>query len=205
MSSDTPQKSRWTRPLLIGSIVLNLFLIGLIGGHMFMREAGRSDAGRPDNGQRGMRHMSEDLSDSGRATIKQVMDNHAEDIRALWRLLRDQRVILSDQLAADQLDDAAIATTLNEIRRIDSAIQEQFHAATLEIAHQLPAEERRKLNLRWRKTDRDGRHILSLGMARGGGKGDRQDPGCPQPHGMPPDGGHNEHSGEMPPPPPPGP
>lgn len=152
------RRRRWLGIGLAVSLGLNLLLIGfvvaravypvprMLGPHMTLY------------------HAAEELSPESRDIVRRVMKARSDDFHAHVRGLKQERRRLNELMMTERLDEAAVAQSLREIRRHNAAIQEEIHAATLEIARQLSADERKRLNLRlgeyWRK------HKKTRGMHR---------------------------------------
>lgn len=128
---------------LILSLALNLLLISFVAGRALFPEP------RLVGPHVALHHATEELSPEAQELVRSTMRAHGQDLRAHMRELRREKARLQEILAADPLDEAALTAVLQEIRQHNGAIQEEIHEATLEIARQLPPEERQHLNLRW--------------------------------------------------------
>lgn len=146
-----PKKRSAFKWLLLASLAVNVFMGGILIGHAYSN--GLSHFFRPS---RPASYLTQDLSPDSRAIAKKVFEAHAPRIHELWRALREERKILQDRFGAEPFNEAEARQALAEMGRLDSLIQAEFHTATIEIARQLPAEERRKLNLRWKREHRSG-------------------------------------------------
>jgi uncharacterized membrane protein len=118
-----PRKSNGRRWLAFGffaSLVVNLFLIGLIlgrvlhpdflfGGGEYAREFGPV-AGRV------IQHLVAHLNDSDRQTVLDELKSHGDSFAALNRDLREQRQTLMRLLKADDFDRKAVDDALVELR-----------------------------------------------------------------------------------------
>lgn len=141
--TDRSGRARHMKLLLILSLALNLLLISFVAGRALFPEP------RLVGPHVALHHATEELSPQAQEIVRNTMKAHGKDLRAHVRELRREKARLQELLAADPLDEAAVAEALHEIHRHNGAIQEEIHKATLEIARQLSAEERQHLNLRW--------------------------------------------------------
>ncbi|MDA5194704.1 periplasmic heavy metal sensor [Govanella unica] len=145
-----PKKSSALKWPLVASLAVNLFLGGILIGHVYSEGLSHFfKQSRPTP------YMTQDLSPDARAVAKTVFAAHAPRVHELWKELREERKILQNRFSAEDFDEAEAQKALAEMGRLDSLIQAEFHKATLEIARQLPPEERRKLNLRWKREQRE--------------------------------------------------
>ena len=147
-----PKKSNGRRWLAIGffvSLVINLFLVGLIlgrilhpgflfGGGMYVREFGPM-AGRI------VQHLVAHLDDSDRQTVLDELKGHADSISALNQGLREQRQTLMRLLKADSFDRKAVDDPWAELRRRNDALQEAMETAIADAVEKLPASARKQL------------------------------------------------------------
>lgn len=172
---------RWA---LLASLAVNLFLGGLLIGHVYS-----DDIAHFFKHRREVNYVVRDLSPQSQTIVRDVLEAHSDRMHALWHELKEQRRKLKGLLDQPRVDEAAAQATFAEMRRIDGLIQAEFHAATLEIARQLPVEERRKLNLRWKRDPQGGRDQGPVrmmppprerdGRERDGPHGDRHGDGPP--------------------------
>lgn len=145
-------RPQWMKIALILSVALNLLLVSFVAGRVLFPEP------RLVGPHVALHHATEELSPEAQEIVRQTMRAHRQELRAHVRALRGEKAALQELLGAEPLDEAAIAAVLREIRRHNGAIQEEIHAATLEIARQLPPEERQHLNLRWGEHLRKHKH-----------------------------------------------
>lgn len=158
---DQTGRARRMKILLILSLALNLLLISFVAGRALFPEP------RLVGPHVALHHATEELSPEAQEIVRKTMKAHGKDLRAHVRELRREKARLQELLAAEPLDETAIAGVLDEIRHHNGAIQEEIHKATLEIARQLPAEERQHLNLRWGEHLRKHKYKRDMSGARG--------------------------------------
>ena len=147
-----PRKSNGRRWLAFGffaSLVVNLFLVGLIlgrvlhpgflfGGGALVQEFGPM-AGRV------IQHLVAHLDDSDRQTVLDELKSHAGSIAALNQSLRDQRQTLMRLVKADNFDRKAVDDALVELRRRNDALMEAMETAIADAVEKLPASARKQL------------------------------------------------------------
>jgi uncharacterized membrane protein len=140
---------RWLAFGFFASLVVNLFLVGLIlgrilhpgflfGGGAYVQEFGPM-AGRV------IQHLVAHLADSDRQTVLDQLKSHADSIAALNQSLREQRQTLMRLLKADNFDRKAVDDALVELRRRNDALQEAMETAIADAVEKLPASARKQL------------------------------------------------------------
>ncbi|HEY8351963.1 MAG TPA: periplasmic heavy metal sensor [Sphingomonadales bacterium] len=144
------------RIVLVLSLALNLLLLGFLAARALFPEP------RLVGPHVALHHAMEELSPEAQEVVRNTMRAHGKNLRAHMRELRQAKAELQDLLGTDPLDEAAVADVLRQIRRHNGAIQEEIHEATLEIARELPVDERRHLNLRWGEHIRKHEHRREL-------------------------------------------
>lgn len=152
MTTEQGSKKRSLLKWLLVSLTVNLFLGGILAGHIYSR--GFQHLISP---QRPAPHMMRDLSPDSRHIVHDVFKGHSARVKALARELREEREDLQQLFGTEPFDEERARLLLAEIGRLDGLVQAEMHAATIEIARQLPAEERHKLNVRWKREHRPDR------------------------------------------------
>lgn len=135
----TRRTLRWIGGALALSLAINLFA----GGYMIGRFVNDPDQFRGPHPR--FYQMARDLSPEGKAVVKAVVQEHLKPLRkdmAEMRALRDK---VQGLLLTEEMDLAELEATLNQMRQHNSAVQDGIHRATLDVARQLPADERGKL------------------------------------------------------------
>jgi uncharacterized membrane protein len=77
--------------------------------------------------------------------VREVMQAHGKELREGRGELREKRHAVEDALRAEPFDAAALGAALAGLRQSTNAAQERMHAALVDLAKTLPAEERREL------------------------------------------------------------
>lgn len=132
--------------LLVGSVVLNVFMLGAIGGGAYQWFSTHRDlhgAGMP--GQRtALRFAADELSDARQQAFATALKAARKDGRDFAREGRDGRITVLDLLAAPQLDRAALDAALDRTRAADSALRGQVERSVVDFAATLTPDERVK-------------------------------------------------------------
>ena len=140
---------RWLAVGFFVSLVVNLFLVGLIlgrvlhpgflfGGGVYVREFGPV-AGRV------IQHLIGQLDDADRQSVMDQLKGHADDFTALNQNLREQRQTLVRLLRADSFDRKAVDDAFVELRRRNDALQAAMESAIADAVEKLPASARKHL------------------------------------------------------------
>ncbi|HDR8857978.1 periplasmic heavy metal sensor [Burkholderia territorii] len=132
--------------VLVGSIVLNVFMLGAIGGGAYQWLATHRDLhGAWLPGQRtALRFAADGLSDERQREFAAALKAARKDGRDFAREGRDGRITVLDLLAAPQLDRAAIDAALDRTRAADSALRAQVERSVVDFAATLTPDERAK-------------------------------------------------------------
>jgi uncharacterized membrane protein len=144
-----PNRRRWLAIGFFVSLVVNLFLAGLIlgrilhpeflfGGGAYVREFG------PVAGHV-IQHLIGQLDDADRQSVMDQLKGHADDFTALNQDLREQRQTLIRLLRADTFDRKAVDDALVELRRRNDALQAAMETAIADAVEKLPASARKHL------------------------------------------------------------
>ncbi|PWR18026.1 periplasmic heavy metal sensor [Zavarzinia compransoris] len=167
---------RWIIGLIVAltlSLAANLVVAGLILAHR----------GPPPPFNMGSPSAVEglfgELSPAGQEIVRETMRAARRDMRETVETLREARREVRRLMEAETLDKAALATTLERVRRLGDAVEQRMEAAFVEAAGQLSPEDRKRF--------RPGR---SDGGRSDGGRGDggRGDGGRRGGDGRGPDG-----------------
>ena len=153
----------WNRFLglaVIVSVVVNLLLAGFIigriipdhmpmSGYAFDRTApiqngpgGRERTAAMERGELNIELGARALSRSSRQVVRRVMQEHAESMRETIRMVRAKRREVLTLLVESPEDIGRIETVFNELADITAAAQKGSQYVVLEIAKQLPEDER---------------------------------------------------------------
>ena len=165
--------SRWRKavaPLLVASLMANLFLIGGVVGARFApdpapappveraaveraavdraaleRQASEPAAPRPRAAATPFRDAIAQLPVEERRIVNDGFAQRRQETRAARDRVTAARAKARDLMAADPLDAAALSAALAEMRAASAALQTITHMVMLDIGPRLGAETRRKL------------------------------------------------------------
>ena len=131
-----PKRRRWTRLVMVVSLVLTVFLIGLIGG--------RIAAGPPIAGPlfEDLPQLARALPDGDRRMARRTFLGAALDIRRSYLSLRDAREDVLTTLTADPFDPQALDAAFAQLRGRTSDVQAVVHDAITQIGRNLSPEGR---------------------------------------------------------------
>jgi uncharacterized membrane protein len=141
---------------LIGSLALNLAVIGAVGGAMWKwRHGGPAGSSLLFAGERFLR----DLPRERRDDLKDIIFRHRELKWQNWRDLRRARNAVASALRANPLDRPLLEKSIAEMQRLELAVREDFLPVFSEVAAALTLEERELFikSISWRRGGRDGR------------------------------------------------
>jgi uncharacterized membrane protein len=126
------------------SITANLWVLGTLMGEQ---------AGRPRHMERGlMRQMIGSVPPEVRLPLREQLKARRSEMRDTFRDMRDARRAVSEAIAAADYSDAALAEALSALRQQTDAAQALIHAAMVDTAGDLTAEQRQAWAKRqWRK------------------------------------------------------
>jgi uncharacterized membrane protein len=138
------------------SIGLNVFLGSFIAARVLHRRAemAHESGYGPFLGPRG---MMRDHKGPAADKVRDLMRRQGDTFRTERGRLRDAQLAVGTALAAEPFDAAALTRALGELRASTVRSQELMHASLVELARDLPAEQRRELA--------HGRRGLGRGMA----------------------------------------
>ena len=164
--SETPK--RRLPVLLIGSVILNSLLFGLlIGGGL---RAQGSTPPPPDRGERALvRGLERSLPENERAAVRDAMREAYRATRGERRTLRQARRSLREALAADPYDKSSVEQAFQALRQAEAASTQGLHEELARQFERLSPEQRAALS---RSMDRPPRR-----GPRGEGRGERRSEG----------------------------
>jgi uncharacterized membrane protein len=134
---------RW-KFLLVGSLVLNVFLLGAIAGGAYQWFAAHRPSGAAVAQQRALRFAAGDLSAERQEAFIDGLTEARREGRQFVREGREGRREVLRLLAAPQLDRAALDAALARTRAADSALRAQVESSVADFAASLTPEERVK-------------------------------------------------------------
>ncbi|MGT2472893.1 periplasmic heavy metal sensor [Paraburkholderia terrae] len=131
--------------LLVGSLVLNVFLIGGVAGgayQWFVAHGGATAATQPQ--PRALRFAAEGLSAERQQQFVDALKDARREARGYARDGREDRREVLRLLAAPQLDRAALDVALNRTREADIALRSRVEQSVADFAATLSPDERVK-------------------------------------------------------------
>jgi len=150
------------------SVALNLFFAGFVVARRLgqreppWREQGALEVDAPRHVMRALRHAG------GGEHARRALEAHRDEMRAEHRAMREARRAAAAALAAEPFDRAAVERALETVRARVADSQRTAHAVVVEVAAELPPQERARL--------------LSGPARRGGPHGGPGGPGRPWRH-----------------------
>ncbi|MCA8061564.1 periplasmic heavy metal sensor [Burkholderia sp. AU38729] len=132
--------------ILVGSVVLNVFMLGAIGGGAYQWFSTHRDlraAGAPAS-HTALRFAADELPDARQQEFVAALKAARKDGRDFAREGRDDRITVLDLLAAPQLDRTAIDAALERTRAADTALRAQVERSVVDFAATLTPDERAK-------------------------------------------------------------
>lgn len=132
------------KPWLLASVLLNVFLIGGIGGGLYHWMASTPPAEALVN-QHGLRLAMIKLPLERRRELRQLLRHNRTDSQPLIIAGREARMGVIKQLEAPTLDREVLVTQLAKAREADMALRALVDTTLAQFASTLPQDERQKL------------------------------------------------------------
>ncbi|MCF5667618.1 periplasmic heavy metal sensor [Pseudomonas marginalis] len=132
------------KPWLLVSVLLNVFLIGGVGGGLYHWMAGAKPADMVVN-QHGLRQAMIKLPQERRRELRQLLRHNSADSQPLIMAGRAARLGVIKQLEAPALDRDVLVTELAKAREADMALRALVDTTLAQFASTLPQDERQKL------------------------------------------------------------
>ena len=132
------------KPLLVVSVLLNVFLIGGVGGGLYQWMATARPAEAVVN-QHGLRQAMIKLPAARRKELRQLLRQNRADSQPLIMAGREARLGVIKQLEAPTLDRAVLVAELAKAREADVALRALVDTTLAQFASNLPQDERQKL------------------------------------------------------------
>jgi uncharacterized membrane protein len=137
---------RSMKPWLLGSLVLNLFLLGGIAGgawHWWLAHGTVSVVAPPH----GLRFAGDELSAEQQRIYRQGLRDARRGAAAQIQAAREGRAQVLSLLAARSFDRAALAAALARTREADAAVRTGYETSVINFAATLTPEERQQLSI----------------------------------------------------------
>lgn len=136
--------ARSLKPWLFVSVLLNVFLIGGVGGGLYHWMANARPAEAVVN-QHGLRQAMVKLPPERRRELRQLLRHNRDDSQPLIMAGREARLGVIKQLEAPSLDREALVAELAKAREADMALRALVDSTLAQFANTLPQDERQKL------------------------------------------------------------
>ena len=135
---------RSLKPWLLVSVLLNVFLIGGVGGGLYHWMASAKPAQVLVN-QHGLRQAMINLPPERRRELRQLLRRNSADSQPLIMAGREARMGVIKQLEAPTLDHEVLVAELAKAREADAALRALVDGTLAQFAGTLPQDERQKL------------------------------------------------------------
>ncbi|WP_028616438.1 periplasmic heavy metal sensor [Pseudomonas canadensis] len=132
------------KPWLLVSVLLNVFLMGGVGGAVYHWMASAKPAEAAVN-QHGLRQAMVKLPPERRRELRQLLRHNRADSQPLVMAGREARLGVIKQLEAPTLDRDVLVTELAKAREADMALRALVDTTLAQFASTLPQVERQKL------------------------------------------------------------
>ncbi|MCS3513762.1 periplasmic heavy metal sensor [Pseudomonas grimontii] len=136
--------ARSLKPWLLVSVLLNVFLIGGVGGGLYHWMVSARPAEAVVN-QHGLRQAMFKLPPERRRELRQLLRHNRDDSQPLIMAGREARLGVIKQLEAPSLDREALVAELAKAREADMALRALVDRTLAQFAGNLPQDERQKL------------------------------------------------------------
>ena len=132
------------KPWLVVSVLLNVFLIGGVGGGLYHWMATANPVEAVVN-QHGLRQAMFKLPPERRKELRQLLRHNRADSQPLIMAGREARLGVIQQLQAPTLDRDVLVSELAKAREADLALRALVDTTLAQFASNLPQDERQKL------------------------------------------------------------
>ncbi|KTC63750.1 hypothetical protein AO262_17540 [Pseudomonas fluorescens ABAC62] len=136
--------TRALKPWLFISVLLNVFLVGAVGGGLYHWKFTAEPPEAMVN-QHGLRQAMFKLPPERRRELRQLLRHNRADSQPLVMAGREARLAIVQQLEAPTLDREALVAELAKAREADAALRALVDTTLAQFAGGLPRDERRKL------------------------------------------------------------
>lgn len=135
---------RWAKFTLIGSLALNLLVLGLIGGAALKFHHG---PGWKHGHMRGMgfaRHYFRGLPRERRKEIRSIIRKRRAELKPYWMKIREARKVMATAIGQDPFDKEKLQAALTALHKAEFASREASQVIMTDIAQQLTPQERKE-------------------------------------------------------------
>ena len=131
--------------LLIGSLILNIFLIGSIAGGAYkLFSSGAATVNGP-LAERGLRFAADNLGPERKQAFREALRETRKEARPLVAVARTARSEVRALVAAPVFDREAVKAALDRTREADIALRIRIERGLIDFTETLSPEERVKL------------------------------------------------------------
>lgn len=157
-STDTaPPRSRWMKPLLIGSLALNLLVAGGIASAVWRHHHGHRPFGPRGGGDFSLMGFANNLpADRQKAVIDQVQAAR-EAVKPIRQEVRDAWAASNAVLTVEPFDKSKAKEASARLIAAETKFKTAVSDALIDTAEKLTPEERKSLQ-EWRERRRAGHH-----------------------------------------------
>ena len=134
----TPAK-RWLWPLLIGSLALNLFVVGTAVGSRFFGPHGWR------HGHRGLHAVMRDMPNEQREKVRRVLCEHGSGHEAWREAMRSKKDSLRQALAREPLDHAELTKQFEGVIDARANFRKSALPKLIEVVQSVAPEKRGRL------------------------------------------------------------
>jgi uncharacterized membrane protein len=142
-AENTRERPRWRRIALPISIVLNLFFVALIGGHLWRQHYLEVTAGSPL--ARALLRAEASLPPQQAAAFGGAIRRDLPHYKDAAQQLLDAREALNRQITAEQFDEETVRRALAAWRAAWNHFMDDFDDTLIKALAQLPPDGRRRL------------------------------------------------------------
>lgn len=143
----------WLLIALFVSLVLNLFLGGIVAGRIASGSPiggpGRAWSGGSDHGEgparQFMQRMAASLPSEYRPSFEAVVAKHRPNVSQAGSRVREARAKVREAMLKEPFERAALEAAFADLRTRSDALQAALHAAIVEGAADLPPDARQRL------------------------------------------------------------
>jgi len=149
------------RILLIASLALNLFLVGLLIGVFLNGPRKLRDERGPPRSQRSFLAAAEQFDPADREAFRALLREQAQQARPRIEIARGARRQAAALMASDTYDPEAVRAALVQARSEEFAVRQSLDRAIVAFSARLDAQERAALGEALRRGRREGRGARS--------------------------------------------
>jgi len=138
----------WVGPALLASLVLNLFLVGLLAGPMFFHRPPHKEMrvyGPPSPFMGMLDRRTRSLPEDDRAAIRNIMVEQFPNIRPYFRKIGESRMALADALGGDPYDPEKVRAAFDDLDKAFGGMNKVLNESVIQGFSKLPADQRARI------------------------------------------------------------